>query len=44
MHAELSRYREREGADDEAFVSLEHAGGVRTRLRSIPQRRSPSSS
>ena len=30
VHAELSRYRNGEGADDEAFVSLEHAGGVRT--------------
>ena len=30
VHAELSRYRSREGADDEAFVSLDHASGVRT--------------
>ena len=29
-HAELTRYRSGPGADDEAFVSLEHAGGIRT--------------
>jgi predicted dehydrogenase len=32
VHAELSRYRPGEGADDDAFVSLLHAGGVRSHL------------
>jgi scyllo-inositol 2-dehydrogenase (NADP+) len=30
VHAELRRYRGGEGGDDEAFVSLEHSGGVQT--------------
>lgn len=31
-HAELTRYRDGDGADDEAFVSLEHTSGVRSHL------------
>jgi predicted dehydrogenase len=30
--AELTRYRDGDGADDEAFVSLEHTSGVRSHL------------
>jgi predicted dehydrogenase len=33
VHAELARYRPGEGADDDAFVSLEHASGTRSHLR-----------
>jgi predicted dehydrogenase len=32
VHAELTRYRSGEGADDDAFVSLLHANGVRSHL------------
>lgn len=32
VHAELARYRNGEGADDEAFVSLRHESGVRSHL------------
>ena len=30
--AELTRYRDGDGGDDEAFVSIEHTGGVRSHL------------
>ncbi|GAA3629151.1 Gfo/Idh/MocA family protein [Microlunatus ginsengisoli] len=32
VHAELTRYRPGDGGDDEAFVSLDHASGVRSHL------------
>jgi scyllo-inositol 2-dehydrogenase (NADP+) len=32
VRAELTRYRDGEGGDDEAFVSIEHADGVRSHL------------
>jgi predicted dehydrogenase len=33
VHAELTRYRPGDGADDDAFVSLLHASGTRSHLR-----------
>jgi predicted dehydrogenase len=33
VHAELSRYRPGDGADDDAFVSLRHSSGTRSHLR-----------
>lgn len=32
IRAELTRYRDGDGGDDEAFVSIEHVGGVRSHL------------